>query len=135
VKTVANSECHWKFLVTVTKMTSDVHYLPQFSLLIFYSVVLKIHLLFHWLKGDSEVYYPAVLFSNVIKGTSYACSEYASIISSIIGMCKDQELCCHFLRLQWSLNRRYIVQFHKRLTYFNRSVSNSNRTVIMPLLL
>jgi len=33
---VANSERHWKFLVTVTKMTSDVHYLPQFSLLIFY---------------------------------------------------------------------------------------------------
>jgi len=31
---VANSERH---LVTVTKMTSDVHYLPQFSLHNFYS--------------------------------------------------------------------------------------------------
>ena len=28
VNTMANSECQWKFLVTVIKMASDVHYLP-----------------------------------------------------------------------------------------------------------
>jgi len=27
----ASSECYWKFLVTVTKMTSDFHYWPQHS--------------------------------------------------------------------------------------------------------
>ena len=32
MKSVAVSECHWKFLVTVTKMYSDSHYLPQISL-------------------------------------------------------------------------------------------------------
>ena len=32
MKSVAISERHWKFLVTVTKMYSDGHYLPQISL-------------------------------------------------------------------------------------------------------
>jgi len=32
VKSVAVSECHWKFLVTVTIMCNDDHYLPQISL-------------------------------------------------------------------------------------------------------
>jgi len=47
VKTVVNSERHWKFLVTVTKMASDIHYLPQYSLLIFtvhaYVLLIKLH--------------------------------------------------------------------------------------------
>jgi len=32
VKSVADSERHWKFLVMVTKMYSDGHYLPQIPL-------------------------------------------------------------------------------------------------------
>ena len=41
---VANSECHWNFLVMVTKMYSDVHHKPQYNniIIIIFAVYFKL---------------------------------------------------------------------------------------------
>ena len=38
---VANSECHWNFLVTVTKMYSDVHHKPQYNYTYYFCCVFQ----------------------------------------------------------------------------------------------